>query len=282
MKKAIETGLTGNESESTTMVETQDLTVNTVNVTSTDHVSDYEKEFIEDSIEEQELLPELFGHFSGSIDEPHMNHFLCPKVFSVNPIGVSFNNTRVNKWYLDNKKMYEKFLSEKDYGGVLVVITKPFRTSWFIKNHKKIFKDVGEKKYYELLCGVLTDVELHYYTKKSYSRIINIGDPLNMMSKSERKMYDKLPETFMIYRGVSSDTKFTQNNINKYVGNSWTLDQEKSRWFSNRWYREYKVVFSMEISKSQVLSYFNGRNEKEIFVDYTKLDYSKINIEEIN
>jgi hypothetical protein len=51
MKRYNKSGLTGNESESTTIVETQDSTVNTVDVSSTDQVSDYEEECIEDEVD---------------------------------------------------------------------------------------------------------------------------------------------------------------------------------------------------------------------------------------
>jgi hypothetical protein len=287
MRKTSKTGITGNENESTTMVGSQETTVNTVGQYSTSQILDSEVEFDEEctsqTIEEQEILPELWGHFSDWNGETYMNHFLCPKCFPVNPSGVSGNNTIVNNWYLSSKRRYEECLSEKNYDGVLLEVTKPFRTKWFLKNYKRIFKDVGEKKYYELLGEVLTDVEFHHYTKKSYSRLMSIGsDPLRMMNKSERRMYYKLPERFMIYRGIHSDRKITSENFHRFVGNSWTVDRKISQWFSDRFDSDYKVILSTEISKSQVLSYFTGRKEKEIFVDFEKLDYSQIIIEYVN
>jgi hypothetical protein len=169
---------------------------------------------------------------------------------------------------------------ENKFRDVIYRISKPQRINWFYENRKKIFRESGEKEYYLLLGEILTEIEFHYYNKESYSNLLYVGDTLKMMSDDERELYDKLPECFTIYRGVNHKNEIiTQSNFREFVGHSWSIDKEISIWFSKRFDLKSQVVLSIEISKDQVLSYFSERGEQEIFVDYSKLDYSKIKIE---
>jgi len=92
MKKSIKTGLTGKESESTTMVGTQNSTINTVDVSSTDRVSEIpldhsgiielvnwfdsfipENDTYEPNLKDLELtvnnVKREIGHFMGEVDD---------------------------------------------------------------------------------------------------------------------------------------------------------------------------------------------------------------------
>jgi len=201
------------------------------------------------------------------------------------PFVKSESNQQLNECYRNIEKDYLKYLEQKDWENGFSLISLPIRTHWFIDNFQQIYDEIGEDRYYTLLGEVLVNVEYHNYTKVFYSHLLYIGkNPLKMMNKTERKLYDKLPDRFMIYRGISSKKKITSRNFKKFVGNSWTVDKERSIWFSTQWIlgiNEYPVVLSTEVSKNQVLSYFTRREEEEIFIDFEKLDYSKIEIEEL-
>lgn len=71
-----------------------------------------------------------------------------------------------------------------------------------------------------------------------------------------------LPETIMVYRGIQKDA--TTNAL------SWTLDKNVAEWFANRFNNNGTVV-EVTINKKYVFAYINGRNEKEVVVNYKKL-----------
>lgn len=227
---------------------------------------------------DSELIPFL-SEFKGQY---FVRHPLFWSKLSDNPFKKSESNFFENEIFRNNKKLYEEYLRLKNYGSVLFLISKPTRLDWFSKYYNEIYEECGEDEYYSMLEGLLTDVEFHHYTKHLYSELINIGsDPLKMMDEEDKIIFDELPDRFLIYRGISFNEKITRDNFKEFVGNSWTLDKNKSRWFSERTGQVYKVVLSIEISKNQVIFYFNSKGENEIFVDFKKLDYSKIIIEEL-
>ena len=231
----------------------------------------------------EKLHPDLVPYLENMGEEEfYLKHELVWRLLLDNPFEESEYNHWVNQWYGKVKQKYQEYLQSKDWESVFGLISTPKRTQWIIENYHQIYQDIGDDKYYSLLGNVLVGVELHYYTKKFYSKLLYIGsDPLKMMDENERKLYDELPEQFTIFRGVDSQSKITLKNFRKFVGNSWTIDKEKSLWFSTRGLK-YSVVLSTEIFKNQVLSYFTKRKEEEVFVDYEKLDYSKIKIEGLN
>jgi hypothetical protein len=235
----------------------------------------------------EELLPELFKFLVKNGDENYIRHFLFWTYFPVDPLRKCENNTMVNNQYKSTMKMYETYLKEKDYSGIFVLLDKETRMGWFIKNYKKIYKDVGEEIYFKLLRENLVYVDNHDTVRKHYSKLICLGkDHLLMMSKKERKQFDKLPENLTIYRGTSSDKEVTPSNIRKLLGNSWSLDKEISIWFTvnhSPKFRgsKYLILLTYKLKKSEVISYFTDRNENEIFLDYTKIDLDRITYEYI-
>lgn len=233
-------------------------------------------------IKKEELLPELYRFIVSIGNVSYVRHILSWSDYPVFPNKKSENNTHVNDEYRGKKEEYEEYMKEKDYDEVMCLLDKHTRMWWMIKNYKKVYKDIGEEKYYKLLSENLTYVDNHKTVRKYYSKMISIGsNPQLMMSKKEKKQFDKLPDTFTIFRGVCSDFKPSSTNIKKLIGNSWTIDKEKSKWFSQkfspRFYgSKYKTILYYQVKKSEIVSYFTERNEKEIFLDYTKIDPSKV------
>lgn len=238
-------------------------------------------------LEEQELDRELFPYLISFGDEDHIRHPIVWSQFPVSRYGKSGWNTLVNLQYKDLKDLIEKDLKKKDYDSVFIHLNKETRMNWFIINYKRIYTDVGEEKYYTLLRENLTYVDNHDWVRKHYSKMISYGkDHLLMMSKKERKQFDKLPNKLIIYRGTSSDKKITSSNLKKLLGNSWSLDREISIWFTLKHspkFRgsKYLILLTYELEKNEVISYFTERNENEIFLDYTKIDLSRVKYEYI-
>lgn len=89
------------------------------------------------------------------------------------------------------------------------------------------------------------------------------ADKSVLMSKEDYAYYKKLPQVVTIYRGVSQH--------GTYHGMSWTDDKEKAEWFRNRFngYAEDAPTYLLtaNISKDDILAYFNDRDEHELVVD---------------
>jgi hypothetical protein len=90
-----------------------------------------------------------------------------------------------------------------------------------------------------------------------------------LMLPDEMEYLKTLPEQITIYRGM------TENELKqKSFGCSWTLKKEVAEFFANTYQRNFatshlkKVVHEITIDKSEVIAFFNNRNEFEII--YTK------------
>jgi hypothetical protein len=78
------------------------------------------------------------------------------------------------------------------------------------------------------------------------------------MSEEEICFLDTLPEQIEIWRGAS--------HAGDPSGLAWTLDREKAIWFAQRWCSEARPPLLAKgiVGKSDVLAYFEKRNEREI------------------
>ena len=86
-----------------------------------------------------------------------------------------------------------------------------------------------------------------------------------MMQENDKEEFNKLPNEITVYRGL---TTFNSDNIKAL---SWTLDENKAKWFATRFSQNGKV-YKANINKKDVFAYINLRNEKEIILDYRKLE----------
>jgi len=86
-----------------------------------------------------------------------------------------------------------------------------------------------------------------------------------LMSKEEYDYYESLPQTVTVYRGVAVGRN--------PKGLSWTCNLKTAEWFANRFNTENKqgYIQYLEVDKSLVLAYFNGRDEDEIVLDTTNI-----------
>ena len=93
-------------------------------------------------------------------------------------------------------------------------------------------------------------------------RWIKKADKQVLMNEDEINAYDSLGDYVTIYRG----------SVNKkgYKGICWTLDKGTAEWFAKRFHNE-GYVHEATIKKEDIIAVLNGRNEKELIVDYNKL-----------
>jgi len=86
-----------------------------------------------------------------------------------------------------------------------------------------------------------------------------------LMTKQERIFLQNLPEQITIYRGMTVD-ELKEGTF----GCSWTLKKEVAEFFAYTYHRNLstshleKTVHEIIIDKSEVIAFFNGREEFEI------------------
>lgn len=91
-------------------------------------------------------------------------------------------------------------------------------------------------------------------------------DKKHLMTEEDYKVYESLPETFPIYRGVAVGRN--------PKGISWTQNLKTAKWFAHRFDREDKKGYIQAgiAKKKNVLAYFNTRGEDEIVYNNRKMD----------
>lgn len=90
-----------------------------------------------------------------------------------------------------------------------------------------------------------------------------------LMSKTDLKFYNNLPDKLIIYRGMTNEELESDD-----FGISWTLSRKVAEFFAFNYKRNHdtrhlpKVVFQLEVSKKLISAYFSDRKEEEvIFLD---------------
>ena len=87
-------------------------------------------------------------------------------------------------------------------------------------------------------------------------------NPKYLMSQENFKVYENLPDTFTVYRGLQENAQED--------GLSWTLSKDVAEWFANRFDNEGEIIEKV-IHKSEVIAYFNDRDEEEVVLDIKKV-----------
>ena len=98
------------------------------------------------------------------------------------------------------------------------------------------------------------------------------------MCKEDYENYKKLPDKFIVYRGVAvgrnpHGLSWTLNLL------SWTLNLETAQWFANRFNndKETGYIEKATVRKSDVFAYFNTRGEDEIVCNVSSKDIIILN-----
>ncbi len=169
-------------------------------------------------------------------------------------------------------KEYNKFMEDEiDNGDLYIVyalIRKPYRLT-FIKYCEPY---LSEKDLAELFADAWVSSENpNQDANCSISYLVKMFkkcDKRYLMQKEDYKVYQLLPDTFTIYRGVAVGRN--------PKGLSWTQNLETAKWFAKRFDRdEEKGYIQTAIAKKEnVLAYFNTRDEDEIVYDSNKLEIS--------
>lgn len=97
------------------------------------------------------------------------------------------------------------------------------------------------------------------------ARWFKSADKQVLMDEDEYEIYESLPETFTVYRGVTPGRNPD--------GMSWTREYDKAEWFSNRFGEGY--ILEGTANKKDVLAFFSRRGEEEIVIEAGKVENKK-------
>lgn len=166
---------------------------------------------------------------------------------------------RSNDLYKSKLKALRDARLKKDWHSIVWLHERPYRRNafWHIR------KELHGSEYWDLLGSVWVDSEnIFQWGHQRVRALLLSREPDNdhIMNEHERAALKNLPDELQVYRGYKSP-KGTPR------GWSWTLDEERARWFAVRLLdpitNKPKIV-SGTVSKSDVTAYFTCRGEDEI------------------
>jgi len=128
------------------------------------------------------------------------------------------------------------------------------------EQQKKFMHEMGVKKLFGI--GPKTEEALAEIGIKTIGELAEAKKEF-LMTKEEKDKFDLLPKRITIYRGL-------QDKKAKIKSLSWTLSEDKAKWFASRFRGEIKV-YKAEIDKEDVFMYTNDRNEEEVVINPNKL-----------
>ena len=187
-----------------------------------------------------------------------------------NPIVVKNDGQYKMIDIFNDKKEYQKYISDmkkninkkKSFSEILFLLNKPYHLVFFYS-----CKDIiSPMEYNDCLSHIWVCTEFpnndKNVSKEQILKLFNKSDPTNIMSKEEKKIYDNLPDVVEIYRGThyEDDSKAL----------SWTIDFETAKWFATRFDND-GYVLKAKVNKKDIFAFFDGRNEKEVVINYKKL-----------
>lgn len=141
-------------------------------------------------------------------------------------------------------------------------VSKPYRMLYL----SLVFPYLTKKERSEIMREVWISVEnINGNINVSQMEILKMlrkCNPKYLMGQDNFKVYENLPDTFVVYRGLQENAQED--------GLSWTLSKDVAEWFANRFDNEGEVIEKV-IHKSEVIAYFSDRDEEEIVLDIKKV-----------
>lgn len=177
------------------------------------------------------------------------------------------NFDEVIEFLLNKHKENMKDKNDLDkFKYLIMMINKPYRIEVFTMFQHLL----PDKDYNEILSFIWKSTEFpHQINIIILNKLFKKIRPELFMDKDDLKIYNDLPKTITIYRGL-------QGSKAKVRVLSWSLSYEKALWFTKRFDLNGKV-YKTQISKKDIYAYDNSMGEEEIIVNPFKLK----NFEEI-
>lgn len=222
------------------------------------------------------LAPELHkfvcwnGHFGPSFDHPLYRDVTMLSTAAA-PAGFFHPDcpgglSRINEIVAAQQRAVEDFERKQKWGAYVFSHHRPYRVDALLS----VIQRVGISRLWRLVSDVWIDSESTMQSAdewaeiwmRAYDKHGNLRKCFKkVMGAKDLRVYETLPDIVTAYRGC-----FDEYDSMAY---SWTLDREVAEWFAKR--KRWKgnpIVAKVEVPKSFVLAYFDGRREAEVVLDY--------------
>lgn len=127
---------------------------------------------------------------------------------------------------------------------------------------EEIIPFLSKKDFSKLLGNSYTFGELGGILQSTTLEWFENADKESLMYESERCFYNSLPDEVVIYRGAKSKEGAS--------GTSWSVDVDIAHKFARR-FSTNGFVFKAKVKKSDILAYFDRREEAEVIVNPEKI-----------
>lgn len=221
-------------------------------------LSQSQREWFEMMVKDEPLDPELAQWIDDSSTlGPMIKH---PLVYDIT--GVQFP-APANARLKAKKAALEQAMAEKRWESAVFLHERPHRAHALWKIAVEHGAEISNEDYWGLVGAVWVDSENIWQNEEEWEYLFASERPgrEHMMDEEEQAALAALPDTLTVYRGCTAE-------LNE-DGLSWTLDRNRAVWFAKRFAGVHEgepVVHVGEVSKSQVIAHFLGRNESEIVV----------------
>lgn len=164
-------------------------------------------------------------------------------------------------------RKYTYYIIDKqvDVYGVMRIVREPYWLTWLWLNNPYLDKSTFSELFGEAWVSVENSNGDANVKQKTLITWFKYADKKHLMSEEELAIYENLPDTLTVYRGLSS--------LSSKTGISYTTSLDVAKFFANRFKSDgfTQIILKAEIHKNDVLAFFNGRNEEEIVVDYPRI-----------
>lgn len=204
---------------------------------------------------EEELDPELqpYVHDTGASGWTVLQH---PLVYQVPHV----NNGLANLTLRAKKRELERAVHGQGWHTYVWLHERPHRFDAMMR----VFNNYGidELKRLDLIRSVWIDSENIWQHYDEWRELLSETDTQWLMFDNERERLRSLPDVVPIYRGALAE-------VNE-DGLSYTLDQDRARWFARRFGNAHEgeepIVIHAEVPRDKILALFETRNEDEVIV----------------
>lgn len=150
-------------------------------------------------------------------------------------------------------------IDEVDLMRLFVMLDKKYILLFlrFVAKHMNN-KDLGRvlRSFWQSVESISLDADVSGETMTSWFKR---ADKSSLMDSEGRAIYDSLPDTVTLYRGVTSI------NRRKTKALSWTTDREVAKWFAERFNTGTGEIWMIRVPKERILCVF--KHENEVIVD---------------
>jgi hypothetical protein len=164
-------------------------------------------------------------------------------------------------------RKYTYYIIDKqvDAYGIMRIVREPYWLTWLWLNNPYLDKSTFSELFGEAWVSVENSNGDSNVKQKTLITWFKYADKKHLMTEEELAVYEHLPDTFTVYRGLSS--------LSNKRGISYTKSLDVAKFFANRFKTDgfTPIILKAEIHKKYALAYFNGRNEDEIVVDYPRI-----------